>query len=1047
MPKVRIKPSDKSLKDYYNNLKDLRQTQNIQHEGGTRRAFGALLSDIAAKLKWTLVEELSLKSSHSNRLIRIDGALRDQLRLARAYWEAKDSQDDLEVEIEKKKARGYPLKNIIFEDTERAVLYQDDHEAFRAEIQDRFRFAQLLTLFFNYEQELFDNFEQAIESYAEKIPHIASTLKTKIKEAHQDNLKFKNQFAEFMSLCRTSLNPNISQQAVDEMLIQHLMTERIIRHVFQVERFTRDNVVAAEIEKVIDALTSQHFNRQEFLGALAPFYKAVESVADRQADFQAKQDFINTVYERFFQGYSVKVADTHGIVYTPQPIVDFMCAAVEEALETEFDRKLGDEGVILIDPATGTGSFVVNLLRRAFECNLSSFDDFYKRRLFANEVMLMPYYIASLNIEHEYYQLTGKVESFPGLCFVDTLDLTEGRQLPSAMISEKNSERIDEQRRAKINVIIGNPPYNVGQLNENDNNKNRQYDVIDQRIRETYAKDSQATLKAKISDAYVKFFRWATDRLEGRDGIVCYVSNNSFIDAASFDGMRKHLRQDFNLIYHLNLGGNLRKGGAGNVFDIRVGVGITVAIRKQAYQGNRLYYSMVDGDLSKEAKLDWLREQASEAGEHKILELLKEELKPNQKHDWFISSTESEFETYLPIGSPAAKSAKSSETQEVIFKTYNLGVSTNRDMYVYDFCEDRLKARMESFVENYNAEVDRYRRSNYEGSLDDFVNYDKIKWSRNLKQHLKRGNYAEYQTYKTRTSLYRPFTKKHLFFGRIVNDELSQQHRIFPNEQAEAENRVICVASVGIEKPFYSIIVNSLPNLAFVGFGGACQCFPFYVYDEDGSNRRENITDWALAQFRGHYDDPNISKWDIFYYVYALLHHPRYRERYALDLKRQLPRIPYAPDFRLFSQAGQALADLHLHYEDGERYKLRWVPVKGSVSYTVSKMRPGPKRQSETGDYKVYDMLKYNDTLCLRGIPERAFAYRLGNRSALEWVVDQYRVKIDKRSGITHDPNRYSDDEQYIPKLIERVIWVSLRTVEIVERLEERPFGAPSSTA
>ena len=1043
MPKVQIKPSDQALNNYYDNLKALRQEQNIQHEGGTRRAFGTLLNEIAANLKWTLVEELSLKSSHSNRLIRIDGALRDQLRLARAYWEAKDSQDDLEVEIEKKKERGYPLKNIIFEDTERAVLYQDDHEAFRAEIQNKNEFARLLTLFFNYERELFDNFEQAIESYAEKIPHIAATLKTKIKEAHQDNRKFKNQFAEFMSLCRTSLNPNISQQAVDEMLIQHLMTERIIRHVFQVERFTRDNVVAAEIEKVIDALTSQHFNRQEFLGALAPFYKAVESVADRQADFQAKQDFINTVYERFFQGYSVKVADTHGIVYTPQPIVDFMCAAVEEALETEFDRKLGDEGVILIDPATGTGSFVVNLLRRAFESNLSGFDDFYKRRLFANEVMLMPYYIASLNIEHEYYQLTGKVESFPGLCFVDTLDLTEGRQLPSAMISEKNSERIDEQRKAKINVIIGNPPYNARQVNENDNNKNRQYDVIDQRIRETYASDSKATLKNQLYDAYVKFFRWATDRLEGRDGIVCYVSNNSFVDARAFDGMRKHLLQDFNLIYHLDLGGNLRKGGAGNVFDIRVGVGITVAIRKQAYQGNRLRYSMVDSDLSKKAKLDWLREQASEAEEHKILELLKEELKPNEKHDWFISSTESEFETYLPIGSKAAKRAKANKV-ETIFETYCPGVLTSRDAWVYDYDDDALAKRMRQFVQDYNVQVALYQQRDPKPNIDDFVDIQKIKWSATLKTNLKRENYAGYDPAKIRVDLYRPFTKMFLYYAKPLIDRPGQFNNYFPNEQAEAENRLICVSGLGSNKPFQSYMVKTNPCHDMLE---KTQCFPFYTYDEDGSNRKENITDWALAQFRSRYDDPSISKWDIFYYVYALLHHPRYRERYALDLKRQLPRIPYAPDFRPFSQAGQALADLHLNYEDSERYKLRQVPVRKPVSYAVSKMRPGPKRQSETGDYKVYDMLKYNDTLCLRGIPERAFAYRLGNRSALEWVVDQYRVKIDKRSAITHDPNRYSDDEQYIPKLIERVIWVSLRTVDIVERLESLPFGATSSTA
>ena len=388
-----------------------------------------------------------------------------------------------------------------------------------------------------------------------------------------------------MSLCQSSINPNISRDAIDEMLIQHLMTERIIRRVFNVEWFTRRNVIAREIENVIDALTSQHFDRKDFLGGLDGFYKSVEDVADRQADFRAKQDFINMVYERFFQGFSVKVADTHGIVYTPQPIVDFMCAAVEDALQSEFGKKLGDKDVILIDPATGTGNFVVNLLRRAFERNPLALDGFYRERLFANEVLLMPYFIAALNIEHQYYQLTGKAEPFPGLCFVDTLDLTAARQLPSAIITEANSQRVKEQQRAEINVIIGNPPYNVGQINENDNNKNRKYDVIDKRIRETYAKDSKATLKNQLYDAYVKFFRWAVDRLDGRDGIVCYVSNNSFVDAYAFDGMRKHLLRDFDRVYHVDLGGNVRKNRPGrkigNVFDIRVGVGVTLLIRNQ----------------------------------------------------------------------------------------------------------------------------------------------------------------------------------------------------------------------------------------------------------------------------------------------------------------------------------------------------------------------------------------------------------------------------------------------------------------------------------
>ena len=580
MAKISIDPKDKLLDSYYKNLKDLRQRQNVRHEGGTRRAFGELLSGIAKRKRWTLVEELSRQAINSTRRIRLDGALRDQWKRPHAWWEAKDSADDLDAEIEKKIEDGYPLDNIIFEDTVTAVLYQDGHEARRTRIQHRQNFAQLLTQFLNHKVDAFDNFEQAIDHYGEEIRHIAATLKTKIEAAHRENRDFQNQFDEFMTLCKTSLNPNISREAVDEMLIQHLMTERIIRRVFHVERFARVNVIAAEIEKVIDALTSHHFNRGDFYGELEHFHKLIEEAADL-LDFHDKQEFINTVYERFFQGYSVQVADTHGIVYTPQPIVDFMCAAVEDALEKEFGAKLGDEGVILIDPATGTGNFAVNLLRRAFERSPRNFEDFYKQRLFANEVMLMPYYIASLNIEHQYWELTGKAEAFPGLCFVDTLDLARNRQL--TFFTQANAERVERQKDADINVIIGNPPYNVGQINENDNNKNRRYDVIEKRIRETYARDSKATLKNQLYDAYVKFFRWAIDRLEGRDGIVCFVSNNSFVDAYAFDGMRKHLLQDFDKVYHLDLGGNIRKnqsgGSIGNVFDIRVGVGITLAIR------------------------------------------------------------------------------------------------------------------------------------------------------------------------------------------------------------------------------------------------------------------------------------------------------------------------------------------------------------------------------------------------------------------------------------------------------------------------------------
>ncbi len=581
-----IQPNDSALKRYYRTIEELRTAQSQPTEGNMRRAFSALLTGLGRRRKLTFIDEYSTQGL-GKRHIRPDGALVDEWKRTFAFWEAKDGNDNLYAEIEKKKDAGYPLNNIIFEDTKTAVLYQDGYEARRTAISEKRNFAALLTQYFNYKQQQRQSFDQAVQSYGEQIRDIAAQLQRKIEAAHKDNPGFQRQYEQFEELCRRSLNPNISGDAIDEMLIQHLMTEPIIRRVFNVPHFAQTNVIAAKIEEVIRSLTSAYFNRRDFYGGpLDKFHRAIEE-ASADLDFSDKQSFINSVYERFFQGYSVKVADTHGIVYTPQEIVDFMCAAVEEALETEFGKKLGDEGLVVIDPATGTGNFVVNLLRRVYERNLRGFEDFYAKRLFANEVLLMPYYIASLNIEREYYDLTGSAKPFAGLCFVDTLDLASiadmDQQSQKSFFTEANAERVERQRSADINVIIGNPPYNAGQLNENDNNKNRKYDVIDQRIRETYAKDSNATLKNQLYDAYVRFWRWATDRLGDRPGIVCYVTNNSFVDAYAFDGFRKHVLQDFDKVYHVDLGGNIRKNrpgrSIGNVFDIRVGVGVTVAIR------------------------------------------------------------------------------------------------------------------------------------------------------------------------------------------------------------------------------------------------------------------------------------------------------------------------------------------------------------------------------------------------------------------------------------------------------------------------------------
>jgi predicted helicase len=1013
-----IKPNHKAIKAYYEALRAY-DRQNVEHETALRTAFQSLLEQLGRQFAWTLIPELSDKAA--GKAIRPDGTFRDDYYITRGHWEAKDSHDHLETEIKKKIAKGYPTNNIIFEDTRQAQLYQNGERAMIVDLTDAKQLADLLNAFFAYTEPAHENFGKAIDEFKERVPDLALGLVEKIKAAHSDNPRFIAAFAAFYELCCNSLNPNLSLAAADEMLVQHLLTERLIRTIFDNQDFTRRNVIAAEIEKVIDALVSKSFNRHDFLKSLDRFYLAIESAAATIESFSEKQHFLNSVYERFFQGYSVKVADTHGIIYTPQEIVDFMCASVVELLKSVFGKTLGDPDVFMLDPCAGTGNFTVNLLRRAPKKDLPRM---YRQQLFANEVMLLPYYIAALNIEHAYYELTGSYEPFGGLCFVDTLDLAKDQQNTFGFMSEENVQRVAHETEAPITVVIANPPYNVGQINENDNNKNRKYEVIDRRISETYAKDSAATNKNALADMYIKFFRWAVDRLEGRDGIVAFVSNNGFLRGISADGFRKHLVKDFDRIYHFDFKGNARTSGerrrqeGGNIFSdqIRVGVGITFLVRCGKRERCEIWYHVVEDYYGAEQKKRYLASMGT------LASVPWRQLKPDAAGDWFAPATAVEFSAFPAL---ATKEAKAGQELPIIFCQSSGGVKTNRDDVVYDFVRARLRDRVNAFIEAYNVEVDRYKRAGANMKVDAFVSYEKLKWSRDLKQDLERGRYAEFSEAKIRQCLYRPFCKRHLFLDRILNEEVYQVPRVFPTPETDRENRAIAVTNIGSEKPFMVLVTDTVSDLHLVGAGSGAQCVPFYVYDEDGTNRRENITDWAQKHFREHYGNKKITKWDIFNYVYGVLHHPGYRQRYSDDLKRELPRIPLAPDFRAFATAGEKLARLHLDYETLEPWPLAWIESPDvPLSYRVERMRLAKDKLS----------LVVNDSLTLGDIPPLVFEYRLGNRSALDWVVDQYQVSEDKRSGICSDPNR-ADDPEYIVRLAGQVVRVSVETVEIVNGL------------
>ena len=1027
-----LKANHKRVGAYHKSLAEF-GALGVAHETAVRAAFQALLEDCTALVnksradKWKLVPEYSLKTKTGAR-ITPDGALLDSFRLIHGLWEAKDTDDDLDKEITAKFKAGYPRDNILFQAPHRAVLVQDGERVLDLDISQPEHLVEILRAFFGYQAPAFDEWETAVEEFKTRLPEIGRALRDLLRAEKKNNKLYATMFDDFVALCRQALNPNLAVAAVEEMLIQHLLTERIFRKIFDVGDFMQRNNIAAEIEKVVRALTIRSFSRDQFLRELDRFYKAIEEAAGTIQEFSEKQKFLNTVYEQFFQGFAVERADTMGIVYTPQEIVDFILASVEEILRTEFDRTLGDSGVHVIDPFVGTGNFIVNLMRRLPKTRL---EYKYGNELHCNEVMLLPYYVSAMNIEHTFWERIGRYEAFPGICLVDTFETAEKPQAEFGFFNPENTERVKRQKAAPIFVVLGNPPYNAWQQDENDNNKNRKYEEVDSRVRETYGADSSATLQNSLADPYIKAFRWASDRI-GDEGIVAFVSNNGFLDGVATDGFRKHLARDFTTIYHLDLKGNARttaerrRREGGNIFEdkIRVGIGISLLVRKKQPESARrkIVVHRVPDYWSSEQKREWLERYPTAS------KVEWTEIHPNQSYLWLTEGLHAEFGAFLAIGSKVTKQSASSPA---VFRTYCNGVKTNNDAYVYSFDHKALERRSEAMIENYNSELERWRKKGRPKDIDRFLKVDErvLKWIRHTKKRLAGNLEVAFDPTKIRRGLYRPFAEMAYYFEPTFNEDLYQFPHFLPNAEAERDNRIIILSDVGSRSPFSVLATSRIPELHLCASTDAFQCFPFYTYEDEDKTRCENIPSPTLLRFQQHYRDERITKWDIFHYVYAALLHPDYRARYAANLRRELPRIPLvskdAEVLHAYAEIGRKLAELHVHYERAAEYPLKRVESPElPLDWRVKKMRLSKDKTA----------VVYNDFLTLAGVPEAAFAYRLGNRSALEWVIDQYQVSTDARSGITNDPNR-ADEPDYIVKLVGRVITVSLETQKLIAAL------------
>jgi predicted helicase len=1010
------------IHQYLAELDRIKKVSGSLRESVVREAFKDLLKAWGRQQDLQFVSEYELDTKTRDRRY-VDGALLHALRVPFGYWEAKDEADDLDAEITAKFKRGYPQDNIVFEDSTQAVLIQRREEVMRCSVTDVVALEKLLKLFFGYERPEIAGFRRAVEQFKTDLPAVLTALREMIERQQTDNPAFRKAAKRFLKHAQEAINPRLTDADVREMLIQHVLTEEIFAKVFDDSDFHRKNNVAHELYMLEETFFTGGVKRDTLKG-LEPYYAAIRAAAAQIGSHHEKQTFLKVIYENFYKVYNAKAADRLGVVYTPNEIVRFMIDGADWLCEQHFGKSLIDRDVEILDPATGTGTFVCELLER-FRGQSAKLARKYREELHANEVAILPYYVANLNIEATYAAIAGEYEEFANLCFVDTLDNvglhTQAHGTTAdlfAGVSDENVARIKRQNSRRISVIIGNPPYNANQANENDNNKNREYPAIDARIKQTYIAESTAQ-KTKLYDMYARFFRWASDRLDA-NGVLAFVTNRSFIDSRTFDGFRKTVAAEFAEIRLLDLGGDVRanpklSGTKHNVFGIQTGVAVGFFVKKAGAKNRcRIHYTRRPELETAEEKLAWL-------GASRLATLASEEIRPDPKANW-LNLTHNDFEELMAVIDKDAKTSTRAVREKAIFKLYGNGINTARDDWVTDFTADDLARKVKFFLGEFGRHASRAAEL---GTV--------IKWSRNLKGKLARGHAEEFEPTCLRRYAYRPFLPQFGYLSKLMIDELGQWASF-----DGAENRSI---NFPAGKTF-TCLASDLPT--DFHFTGDTKTACLYRY-EDGQ-RLDNITDWSLKQFTAHYkagsgqrlDAP--SKAAIFHYVYAVLHDPAYRETYAQNLKRDFPRVPLygttRADFWRWAGWGQALMDLHIGYEQAAPWPLQRTDTPDARARAAGQAPKCVLKSEPAAGRIVID----SETV-LTGVPPEAWAYRLGNRCAIDWVLDQHKEKKPKDPTIRaqFDTYRFADHKERVIALLARVVTVSVETQRIVEAMKAGP--------
>lgn len=913
------------------------------------------------------------------------------------------------------------------------------------------------------------------ENWAKSVGEIAQKFIERISLLIRENNNARTYFNDFLSGLHKNINDSIDEGQAIEMLAQHMITRPVFDALFKEYQFVNNNSVSRSMQDMLEILEAEGMEMDT--AVLDKFYTSVRNNVSNIDNLEAKQTIIKNLYEKFFKGAFPLTVEKLGIVYTPVECVDFIIHSVEDILQEEFHTSLTNKNVHILDPFTGTGTFITRLL----QSGIIKKEDMlrkYKEEIHCNEIVLLAYYIADVNIEAVYHDIMKpeRYENYDGICLTDTFQLNEhGDNDIFSKLFPENSERLRKQKEAPVRVIIGNPPYSIGQKSANDDAQNLRYEHLDKRLAETYVRNSSATTTRSLYDSYIKAFRWASDRIaQLRDGgVVAFISNGAWIDGNAQDGMRKCLQDEFTSIYVFNLRGNQRTSGelsrkeGGKIFGSgsRTPITITLLVKNPVKKQDKanIYYHDIGDYLTREQKLKVVKDF------HSIHNMEWSSIMPNEKNDW-INLRDGLFDSELPLCPEKKYDGKAKS----FFITYSLGIATGKDTFLYNSSINALNKNVNMMIDFYNENLEEFISQKEVKEPKDFVDYDstKISWEHNFLQSMSRHEKFHYKPGCLGVGLYRPFFKQDFFYDKVLIQRTYQQTALFPT--LIHENLLICVSGIGANKGFSVLMTEKTPSLDTVE---KSQCFPLYWYEEnknkqkslfdDGSDddyiRRDGITDWILKEVRNRYKVKSITKEMIFYYVYGLLHSKEYRERFAADLKKSLPRIPIVEDVNMFMDFymyGKKLADLHLNYEDVAPYPD--VVVKGDRKVKMETRRDpviGGFIEDTTNpddyDYfRVWDKMRfkskddkstiiYNDNITIENIPAKAYEYIVNGKSAIEWIVERYAVTQDKKSLIKNDANDWGKEHhkpRYILDLLLSVINVSVQTVDIVNALPKLKF-------